>query len=86
MISLSEAYALLRSGTPFGDVYQIVASYDQEGLKSIFARDERLPNLVKRNIPVSSNGETCDKCGSFRLIQAGSCKTCIDCGSSNGCS
>ncbi len=31
-------------------------------------------------------GNVCANCGSLRLKRVGSCETCEDCGSSNGCS
>ena len=33
-----------------------------------------------------TDGQLCTKCGSNRLIRAGSCFTCTDCGEPNGCS
>jgi len=29
---------------------------------------------------------TCHECSSFRMIQNGTCKVCLDCGSTTGCS
>lgn len=33
-----------------------------------------------------STGETCITCGGSKLQRMGSCLTCLDCGTSNGCS
>jgi len=30
-------------------------------------------------------GNTCEKCGSFRMVRAGACECCQDCGTSGGC-
>ena len=32
------------------------------------------------------NGQTCSECGSSKLVQSGTCATCLDCGSTTGCS
>jgi hypothetical protein len=41
--------------------------------------------------PVASNGQTytgdvCPTCSGSRMVRAGACATCLDCGSSSGCS
>ncbi len=36
--------------------------------------------------PIRIYGETCPNCGSSNLVKTGVCKTCLDCGSTTGCS
>jgi ribonucleoside-diphosphate reductase alpha chain len=31
-------------------------------------------------------GETCSHCGSDRMMRNGTCKLCLDCGTTTGCS
>lgn len=49
------------------------------------------PSAEKPAAPVSSGsiklyGETCPSCKSERLVKNGTCKVCIDCGTTTGCS
>ena len=30
-------------------------------------------------------GNTCDRCGSSRMMRAGACETCLECGTAGGC-
>ena len=32
------------------------------------------------------DGSTCPTCGSSRMVQNGTCKVCMDCGTTTGCS
>lgn len=49
------------------------------------------PPHVKDTLPGSPKsmgftGNTCDHCGSTRMIRAGHCEACSDCGTTTGCS
>lgn len=93
-MTLEDAQALISSGVAFGDVYTRVAEGDRLALKGWYCTNPSVPsNPLARSrrekVPVAAHagytGNTCKNCSSVRMIRAGSCETCLECGSSTGC-
>lgn len=60
-------------GVDMGDFY--TAAFVNEGAREAAQHGERL-----------YDGSTCSNCGSSRMVQNGTCKVCLDCGTTTGCS
>lgn len=58
--------------------------------KATFASvNDKKDNLTENKIPEDGEriyGESCSSCGSTRMMKNGTCKVCLDCGSTTGCS
>ena len=58
--------------------------------KATFAPvNDKKDNLTENKIPEDGEriyGESCSSCGSTRMMKNGTCKVCLDCGSTTGCS
>ena len=55
-------------------------------VKSVSAADNTPPDYNKDVSGEVLYGETCSHCGSDRMMQNGTCKLCLDCGTTTGCS
>lgn len=88
-MTLEDAQALISSGVAFGDVYLRVAEADQMALKGWYCTNPNVPKREPKQVPVVAGagytGNPCKNCSSVRMIRAGSCETCLECGSSSGC-
>lgn len=60
-------------GVDMGDFY--TAAFVNESAREAAQHGERL-----------YDGSTCSNCGSSRMVQNGTCKVCLDCGTTTGCS
>lgn len=73
---VSEKHEQLREDTGSvddGDIY--TAAFVNEAARNAAIHGERL-----------YDGSTCPNCGSSRMVQNGTCKVCLDCGTTTGCS
>lgn len=95
-MTVSAAQELLRRGVPFGDVAPHVPPADLEGLRAWFCAEPGLPNLEGRAaLPPKAHapdpralgytGNSCPRCQSVRMVRAGACERCEDCGDTTSC-
>lgn len=93
-LTLPQAAALIREGTPFGTVAPLVD--DLDALRAWYTREPGVPvNTVKakpaKPDPVAARergytGDVCGNCGGSRMVRNGACLLCQDCATSSGCS
>lgn len=92
-MTIAQAQASVRSGTPFGDVFPALSEADQAALREWYVREPGLPNRAARRsasspVPVRAagcTGDVCTACGGVRMTRNGACLRCEDCGGTSGC-
>lgn len=74
-------------GTEFGELYEALGELDRGPFKEWWLTHQRVPNLPSRKAAVvqSPTGEVCKNCQGPNLVRTGTCVTCQDCGTNEGC-